>query len=242
MKKKTLKKPVLFRLIRNTVKLVTPKYQVEIQEALDPSGSIFVSNHAKTNGPIGLQLYFPGPKKIWVIGQMCNLREVPDYAMDDFWRNKHWTVKWFFRLFSYVIAPLSAFIMKHADTIPVYKDMRIKITFKETSGALASGENVIIFPEYREPDNEYLNKFQHNFVDCAKLYYLKTKKLIKFYHVYVCRDLKKIIIGPSTVFNPENDMEKERLRISGYLSEAIVSLAKGLPQHRIVHYNDEQDN
>ena len=41
---------------------------------------------------------------------MTKLKEVPAYAREDFWRHKHWSIKWLFWIFSYMIAPISVFL------------------------------------------------------------------------------------------------------------------------------------
>ena len=100
-----------------------------------------------------------------------NLKEVPDYAFTDFWSQKpKWTHP-FYKLLSYIIAPLAVCVFNNARTIAVYRDMRIMSTFKESLKMLKDGANILIFPEKDEKHNNILYQFQENVIDVAKLYY-----------------------------------------------------------------------
>src|SRR5690554_3077925 len=236
---KKQKKPLFFRFIYSIVRKVYSKFEVEIKGKIDEQGNIYVSNHANLHGPLSLYFYFPFENRIWVIGQMCEYKEAAAYAMDDFWRHKSKATKWLYWLFSKIIvAPLAPYLFKHANTIPVYKDTRLRKTFYKTIDALSNNEDIIIFPEGRRKHNRFLNDFQPYFIDVAKHYYKKTNKRIKFYPVYTCPDLKKTIIGKPVTFNPEADIELERKRIINYLQAEITSLAEELPRHKVTPYTN----
>jgi hypothetical protein len=231
------KKPLLFRIIKKCVAIFYRKYKVESTSNILPPGNIYVSNHAQVHGPIGQYLYFPQKRYIWVTGEMCNRKEVTNYAMEDFWRDKSKWKKWLYKLFSIIIvAPLGSYLFSRADTIPVYKDGRLRTTMMKTIKALDDDNDVIIFPESRTPYNNYLFEFQKNFVDVARPYTKKTGKDLHFYPMYICSDLKKILIGDPIKFNPNNDIENEREIITQYLKDEITKLGDSLPNHTIVPY------
>ena len=126
------------------------------------------------NGPICAELYFPGKRKIWCAHQMMYLKEVPAYAFQDFWSGKPQNTHWFYKILSYIIAPISSCVFNNANTIPVFRDMRLMTTFKMTINALNEQANVVVFPECYDPYNHIVNRFQDRFIDVAKLYYKKT--------------------------------------------------------------------
>lgn len=230
------KKPLIFRVTEKIVRLIYRPYKIIYYDDITEHGNLFIANHAQIHGPLATYLYFPFPKKTWVISNMTKLKEVPAYAREDFWRHKHWSIKWLFWIFSYMIAPISVFFMKYADTIPVYKDMRAHITFRDTIESLSNQTDVVIFPECRKEYNHILFDFQKHFVDIARLYYKKHHQVIKFYPMYICKDLKTIVIGKAISFNPDNDIEDERIRITTYLREEITKLALDLPSHKVIPY------
>ena len=55
----------------------------------------------------------PGDHAVWCNAEMMHLKEVPDYAYRDFWSLKPKAVRWFYRLLSYVIAPLSVCVFNN---------------------------------------------------------------------------------------------------------------------------------
>lgn len=236
VKKGTCFSYVCYRIIRFFIWLFYPKITVVGEENLPVEACIVVGNHSQMNGPICGEIYFPGKRKIWCAHQMMYLKEVPAYAYQDFWSKKPKSIRWFYKLLSYIIAPISACVFCNANTIPVFRDNRLLTTFKQTISALEAGENVIIFPECYEPHNHIVYQFQNHFIDVAKLYYKRTGKAISFVPMYIAPALKKIYIGKPIAFNPETPIEEERRRISAYLMDAVTELAVSLPRHRVVPY------
>lgn len=234
-KKKT---SVVFLGIRKLVRLFYGKMEVVGWENLPEKNAVLVGNHCQMNGPIAGELFLPDNCYTWCAGQMMNLKEVPAYAFEDFWSQKP---KWqhpFFGLASYLIAPLAVFLFNNARTVAVYRDMRIKSTFKESLKLLGEGGNLLIFPEKDEKYNNILYRFQENFIDIARLYYKKTGIPLTFVPVYIAPRLRKLYIGKGIVFEAENPIEEERKRISGYLSEEITEMARKLPLHTVVPYRN----
>jgi len=226
----------VYRVIRWLVWAFYPKTEVVGMENLPQEPVLVVGNHAKMNGPIACELYFPGKRKIWCAGEMMHLKEVPDYAYQDFWAQKRKGVRWFYRLLSYIIAPLSACVFNNANTIGVYHDGRGILTFKNTAQHLMQGGNVIIFPEHGIEYNHVVNDFQDKFVDVARLYYKRTGREIAFVPMYIAPALKKLYLCEPIRFCADNPIEIERQRICKLLKERITKQALALPKHRIVPY------
>ncbi len=228
----------VYRFIRFWVKLFYPKIQVFGLENLPKEPCVIVSNHCQMNGPISAELYFPGERAIWCAGEMMDLKAVPDYAFRDFWRNKPRSIRWFYRLLSYLIAPFSVCIFKNARTIPVYRDKRLLTTFRQTIARLKAGANVIIFPEYDAPHNHILCDFQEGFVDVARSYCRQSGKPLAFVPMYLAPSRKAMYIGEPVFFSQEAPIREERARICACLKGRITAMAVALPRHRVVPYNN----
>lgn len=234
--KKNKEKPFLFSLIVFIIRIFYRKRKIIGTENIPQEASLVIGNHAQIHGPITSQLFFPGYKYIWCIGQMMHIKEVPAYAYQDFWSQKPKSVRWFFKLCSYIIAPISAYIFTRADAIAVYKDARLMSTFRETVKKLQNGAHIIIFPEHDKAYNDIVNDFQDKFVDVARLYYKKTGKALSFVPMYNAPKLKTVVFGKPIVFDPELDMDTQREKICTYLKDEITALAKSLPSHKVVPY------
>lgn len=228
----------LFTLIRGAVKFCYPKTEAVGQENLPDEPVIIVANHCQMNGPIVGELYVPGAPYIWCAGQMMHLKDVPGYAFQDFWSQKpKWTYP-FYKLLSYIIAPLSVCVFNNARTIGVYHDTRIISTFKNTVKRLCDGKSVVIFPEYKKRHNHILYEFQDKFIDIAKLYYKKTGKALAFVPMYLAPAQKKLYLGKLVRFSPAAPIDTERNRICQYLMDEITDIAQSLPEHTVVPYRN----
>ena len=158
----------LSRLIKAAVRAVYPKIRVVGEENLPPEPVVYVGNHSQMNGPIACELYTPGEQYIWCAGEMMDKKEVPAYAYQDCWSEKPKAVRWFYKLLSHIIAPLSQLVFTNANAIGVYHDTRILSTFKKTVAALQEGALMELFPEHHVPRNNIICEFQDRFIDVAK--------------------------------------------------------------------------
>ena len=227
-----------FKIIRGLVKLFYPKIEVLGLENIPDEPCIFVGNHSQMNGPIACELYFPGNRYTWCAGQMMHLKEVPAYAYQDFWSAKPKWQRPFWKLLSYIIAPIAVCVFNNADTIAVYHDSRIISTFKKTVSALCGGAQVVIFPEHDVKHNHIVYDFQDKFIDIARLYYKKTGKQLPFVPMYIAPKLKKICLGKPVQFCADEPMDAERHRICTYLMDEITAIAEALPEHTVVPYRN----
>lgn len=235
-KAKKKKRSCAYSILKGTVRCFYKKPKFLGMENLGKTPTLIIGNHAQVHGPMACELYFPTKKKIWCIGQMMHVKEVPAYAYQDFWSLKPKGIRWFFKGLSYIIAPLCSFIFNRADAIGVYKDSRLLSTFRDTERALLDGDNIIIFPENINPHNEIVDEFQDKFVDVARFYYKKHKIALSFTPMYVAPKLHCVVFGKPIVYQPEQDMDTQRKSICEYIQATITSMAKELPRHRVVPY------
>ena len=228
----------LYRVIKWCIRVCYPKTEVAGAENLPDEPVLVVGNHAQMHGPIVCELYFPTERYTWCAGEMMHLKEVPAYAYRDFWSRKPKYIRWFYKLLSYVIAPLSVCVFNNAHTIGVYHDTRILSTFKNTVKKLQEGKSVVIFPEHDVKHNHIVYDFQDKFIDIAKLYYKKTGKELSFIPMYIAPKLKKICLGKPMKFCSAEPMDAERSRICTYLMDEITAIAEALPEHTVVPYRN----
>ena len=228
----------LFWVMRGLIWLFYPKTAVIGTQHIPNEPVVYVANHAHMHGPIVGELYAPQKPYIWCAGEMMHLKDVPKYAYQDFWSYKPGYTQWFYKLLSYLIAPISVCIFNNARTIGVYHDTRIVSTFKKTVEKLAAGESVLIFPEHDADYNHILCAFQDKFIDVAKLYYKCTGRIVAFVPVYIAPKLRKLYVGEAVRFDPEADIRRERGRICKTLMERVTELAVKAPFHTVVPYRN----
>lgn len=228
----------IYKIIKWLVWLFYPKMKVVGTENLPEEEAIIVGNHTQMNGPIASELYLTGNRYTWCAGQMMNTKEVPDYAYKDFWSRKPKIVRPFYKILSYIIAPLASLIFNNANTIAVYRDNRIMSTFRNTVNKLADGAKVVIFPEHDKKYNNIIYDFQDKFIDIARLYHKRTGKELMFVPLYIAPKLKKMYLGKPIRFSSETPIEEERRRICDYLMNEITDIARSLPKHTVIPYRN----
>lgn len=234
-KKKT---SLIFKIIKAAIRAVYGKMKIVGAKNLPENNTVIVANHCQMHGPIAAELFMDDNCYIWCAGQMMRLKDVPEYAFTDFWSQKpKWTHP-FYKLASYLIAPLAVCLFTNARTIAVHRDMRIMSTFKETIRVLQKGGNILLFPEKNEKHNNILYKFQENFVDIAKLYRKKTGINLTFVPMYIAPKMKKMYVGEGIVYDEEQEATREKQRICNYLSDEITRMARELPEHMVIPYRN----
>ena len=227
-----------YRVFRWFVRLFYPAPEFVGLENLPDGPAVIVANHAQMNGPLVGELYFPGRHFVWCAAEMMTLREVPGYAFGDFWSFKPRYTHVFYRLLSYLIAPLSVMVFNNAHTIPVYRDARMLSTFRQTLAELQRGARIIVFPEHNVRHNHVVYDFQEGFADVARLYYRQTGQALRFVPVYVAPRLRKTVIGKPVSFDPGAAPAPERRRICDEMMARITALAEALPPHTVVPYRN----
>lgn len=232
------KTSLLYRILKFFVLLFYPKMEVDGLENLPDGPAVVVGNHTQLHGPMAAELYFPGKHYIWCAGQMMHLKEVPGYAFEDFWSFKPRFCRWYYKLASYLIAPLSVCIFNNAHTIPVYRDNRLISTFRATISRLQEGAKVIIFPEHNKKYNNILYEFEDKFIYTARFYYKKTGRELSFVPMYIAPKLRKMILGKPIPFHADRPIEAERRRIREALMGEITRLACNLPVHTVTPYRN----
>ena len=235
---KQKKKSLAFKIIRGLVDLFYPKTQVMGEENIPDEPCIIIGNHSQLHGPVVCELYFPDNYYTWCASQMMELKEVPEYAYQDFWSEKPMMLKPFFKLLSYIIAPLSVTVFNNARTIAVYRDKRVLSTFRETVAKLKDGKNVVIFPEHNVKHNNIVYDFQEGFVDIARMYHRSAGVELPFVPLYIAPRLKKMYIGKPVRFSADTPIEDERRRVCDYLMNEITNIACNLPRHTVVPYSN----
>ena len=230
------KTPLAYRVVRFFVWLFFPKFQVFGQENLPEEPCVIVGNHSHMYGPVAGELYTPGKHWVWCAGEMMKKDEVAAYAYQDFWSDKPAYIRWFYKLLSHIITPLSILIFNNAHTVPVYHEARLITTFRDSIEKIKAGGSMVIFPECYTPYNNIIYSFQDKFVDLARFYYKKTGNALSFVPMYIAPELKCFYYGEPVAFRPDAPISEERKRICAEMMEGITKLATRLPKHVVVPY------
>ena len=228
----------VYRAVVALVRLFYPRPEIVGMEHLPEGPCVIVGNHAQMNGPIVADVYLPGDRAVWCAAEMMRLREVPAYAYRDFWSQKPVPARWFYRVLSYIIAPLSVCLFNNAHCIGVDRDARVLSTFHRTLARLEEGARIVIFPETDPPYNRILYTFQDRFIALGRMYGRRTGKKLAFVPMYVAPALKKTFLGAPIEYDPDANPEAEIARVRDALVDAITEIAEAQPRHTVVPYRN----
>lgn len=228
-----IKRPRLFyHFINLFLKAVIGKDDVIWYTEKPKEPAVFIANHTRTYAPLTMKFNFDNKTRPWTNAYTLTYRN----GIKLFYNKIAYDLKprFLVKLLAIITMPIINLYFRSLEPIPVYHDIRIKLAFKKTTETLASGINVIIYPEKNiEPVYKYINDLERGFVHLAHYHYNKTGKIIKFYPVYCCKELKKILIGEPIAYNPEIELKEQREIICKYLIAKINELGDSLPKHKI---------
>ncbi|MCD4751741.1 MAG: 1-acyl-sn-glycerol-3-phosphate acyltransferase [Anaerolineaceae bacterium] len=195
---------------------------------LDPP-VVFVANHEKLAGPMMMGTRFPFKFRPWVNDRMLTRKKITDYVQESFFMGRlQIKSKWKSRFLSKQITPWLYQLMRGTKPIPVYQNqIRIIETFKTSVKILDQNENILIFPDGKGETNTVFNnisQFKTGFIYLAKHYWKQSRKAVRFIPVSINPQLPSVSLGESITYNPENNYNDEKIRISEFLMQQIDSL------------------
>jgi 1-acyl-sn-glycerol-3-phosphate acyltransferase len=187
---------------------------------------ILVSNHIGSFGPVSVLSSLPAKFYPWVAHEVTELKKVARHLQLEFTelelKLRPPLSVWLARL----IGRICVALMRNIEAIPVYSgSRRIRTTLQRSLELLLLGKNILVFPEDKEsPINEVLGDFNTGFLAMARLYYQKTRKLIRFLPVAVNAKMKAIKIGNPIRFDVCRPFLQEKLRLKHKLQDAIYAM------------------
>lgn len=227
-----------FRLLKAIVKLFFPRDEFiwKGEKPDDDQPFIFVSNHTKIYAPLTFLFNYDKKIRTWSNSFLLCYKEGLNHLFYNVLINRRPKVVLY--PLAVLLLPVIIWIFRSIEPIPVYKQSKKIIdTFDKAMETLEEGVHQIVFAEKLDtPVNKYIFELNRGFTYLAKTYYAKTGKKLKFYPVYTCADLHKVLIGEPIEYDPEINMRLQKETICKYLEESIKELGDSLPEHKISVY------
>lgn len=196
---------------------------------------IFVSNHGEIYGPVVNVVFSPYSFRPWTTFEMLDAKIIADRVCNGTLKDqKVLPEKVCYWLVDKIAAPFLAWIMRQAESIPVYHDnpRKLMLTFRETVAAMEAGDNILIFPENAatSDDGKYqkegVSEFFTGFTMTAQMYHSRTGKSCQFIPLYANKEKRTITFGTSTRYDPENNPADEKERLCRVLREEMIRLSQ----------------
>ena len=214
----------MYRVLSAMIRGVTPRMKTIWEEPFDGEPCVFVGNHAGAFGPIDMCVKFPlrDQNFIWMNASVLHPKEVPAYVRQDYWWKPGCKLEPLYNAtLPYIAAAVLPPILRLAPTVPVYHDMRVMTTMRQSIRHLKEGHNLVIFPEQPSGYQSHHDWINTGFLQVAPMYYKATGKALKFYPVHL--DYRKHVfkVAKPIAFDPEKTLEEQ-------MPALVEVLAKGL--------------
>lgn len=217
---------VFFRLMRALIKVVYPKYDVQVPTP-NQGPIVYISHHQNLFGPFITLLWFPSFIRTWMLYVFLDQHSCyKQYANYTFTKRFGWN-----KVVAKLIAmPLSYAITKLLQSsrgIPVYRgSKKIIDTFRISVETLQHGNSIIIFPNVDYTSTSaYTKNIYSGFLYLEKYYYQKTRNHLCFVPLYASKSQRKILANRPIYFSDTIDFKKEQEIVLKKIQDSLNQLA-----------------
>ncbi len=197
------KRKFWFRVIKRFIRIRYKKPTfVHLGDGFVP-GSIIVSNHEGTDGPLSYELYADTPIRFWGAYEMnSGQKTLYKYQTEVYYhQKKHWNLKWA-KIFCLFASPVTYIFYKGLNLISTYPDVRFAITIKQSIKAIENGESIVIFPEDSTAGyQKELVSFFPGFVHLAESLYKKKGIDVPIHVAYFKKDERELIVDKPVYYS-----------------------------------------
>lgn len=177
-----------YRFWRGLIRLTTYRMRTEWAVPFTGEPSIFICNHAGALGPIDICAKFPLADHLhpWMNAQVLSARETPAYVRQDYWwKPESRLAPLYSATLPYIAAALMPPILRTAPTVPVYHDIRVMRTLRESLRLLQLNEHLVIFPEQPSGYQSHHTALNRGFLQVAPAFARLTGQGVAFWPVHI---------------------------------------------------------
>ena len=158
----------------------------------------------------------------WMNAAMMDPRQVPAYVRQDYW----WTPGSFFepvltRTLPYLAAAIVPPVLRSSPGVPVYHDIQVVKTFRQSVGRLKDGHHLIIFPEQPDGFQSHEQRLNKGFLQIAPMAYRTLGLRLKFYPVYIDYKRHTFHVSAPAQYDPELPLAEQEERILAVLRAGL---------------------
>ncbi len=216
-------KKIIYYATRFLLRLFTPGYKVEQNSRLNDS-TVYIVKHRNLQGPLTVLAWFPQPLLLWAFHVFLNKKDCYRQYLDYTFTERLGMPRILAALVGLPLSLLVSGLMHLIQAIPVYRDRRAVITFKQSLAALTSGQSLLICPDINYTDTSpNIGEIYTGFLYLDKIYYKKTGQHLSFVPLYVNSEKRHICIGQAISFSTD-DFSREKFSIVKQLKEEFARL------------------
>lgn len=214
----------MYRALSAVVRTITPRMKTIWDEPFNGEACVFVGNHAGAFGPIDICTKFPLRDDChpWMNASVLHAKEVPAYVRQDYWWKPGCKLEPLYNAtLPYLAAAVLPPILRLVPGVPVYHDMRVMTTMRQSLRLLKAGQHLVIFPEQPSGYQSHHDWINTGFLQLAPMYYKMSGKKLSFYPVHLDYHKHTFHVAKPVIFDPERTLEEQT-------PDMVAALAKGL--------------
>ncbi|MEG0493482.1 MAG: hypothetical protein RR696_09805, partial [Clostridia bacterium] len=197
-------------------KAITPKMTTIWTSEFDGEPSVFCPNHAGAFGPIDMCIHFDNCEHChpWFNAAVMDPKLVPAYVRQDYW----WKPGCFFepiltRTLPYMAAAVLPPILRTVPGVPVYHDIQVIKTFRQSVALLKQGEHLVIFPQQPSGYLSHFMTLNKGFLQLAPMAYRSLGLKLKFYPVHIDYKKHTLTVGLPVQYDPDVKLAEQEERL-----------------------------
>lgn len=206
-----------YRVLRGLIRTFTPRMATTWAVPFDGQPSVFCPNHAGAMGPIHMCAHFELADEChpWFNAAVADARQMPAYVRQDYWWKPGCKMEWLYNAtLPYLAAAVLPPIMRTVPGVPVYHDMQVLKTFRQSVAFLKKGESLIIFPQQPSGYGSHYAELNRGFLQIAPMAWRTLGLRLNFYPVHI--EGQTIAVGQPVQFDPDKPLkEQEQALIDG---------------------------
>jgi len=213
-----------YKLAGQTVRLFSHKMVTEWAVPFEEGPCVFVVNHAGNSGPVDMCAKFPMRDKLhpWVNSEMLSAGEVPAYVRANRW----WKQDGFFApvlnaTVPYIAAALMPPFMKSVPYIPVYRDQRIMLTFRQSIRVLQKDHYLLLFPEFPGGGKNSRTRINTGWMRLGELWYRASGRSLKMYPVHVDYKNHVFKVAEPVIYDPARRFSEQEQELAEKLTRGL---------------------
>ena len=215
-----------YKFLRGLIRCFSPRMKTIWQEPHTGEPSVFICNHAGAFGPIDICVKFPLRDlcRPWMNAQVLDAKQVPAYVRQDYWWKPGCRLEPLYNAtLPYMAAAVLPPILRTAPTIPVYHDIQVVKTFRQSLQAIKKGEHLVIFPEQPSGYQSHHMTLNRGFLQIAPMVYRATGQALPFYPVKIDYKHHRFLVSRPVRFDPTRTLDEQA-------DELMDALAVGIRQ------------
>lgn len=206
-----------YRVLRGLIRTFTPRMTTTWAVPFDGQPSVFCPNHAGAMGPIHMCAHFELADEChpWFNAAVADPKQMPAYVRQDYWWQPGCKMEWLYNAtLPYMAAAVLPPIMRTVPGVPVYHDMQVIKTFRQSVAFLKKGESLVIFPQQPSGYGSHYAELNRGFLQIAPMAWRTLGLRLNFYPVHI--EGRTIAVGAPVQFDPDKPLkEQEQALIDG---------------------------